>query len=476
YPPKELEPENVRRRHGHRRRPRRLRDRRPPAGARRPPARERRAAAPLRARPRDRRRRAVDRAGPVGRPRLRRDAARGARPARAAVHRAPAADADARPGPRAARRGMGRRQRRDGGGARARALARRDARPRALRPRGRPPRALPRRRGDGVELPRHAAPRRLAARRGGRLPSRGARAADAAHDRQPVRADGADRPRRLGDGRAPPRGAPRHRVRAPLRRARGGDAAVNVVTSVHDLDLPRHGIVGLVPTMGALHGGHEALFEAARPECDVLVASLFVNPAQFDDEHDLAAYPRDLDRDAAFAAAAGVDVLFAPPAAEMYPPGFATWIDPRGAAEGLEEAHRPGHFRGVATICVKLFNLVRPQRAWFGRKDAQQIAVLRQVVRDLNMDVEIRAVDTVRDADGLALSSRNARLAPAEREQALAIPRALAILEAAGLEPDYVAVADLDGPTLAVAAAVGDTRLIDNVPLGEGAERCPRVH
>jgi pantoate--beta-alanine ligase len=249
---------------------------------------------------------------------------------------------------------------------------------------------------------------------------------------------------------------------------------VIVVRSIPELDLPRHGIVGLVPTMGALHEGHAALFAAARPECDVLVASLFVNPAQFSEGADLDTYPRDLDRDAAYAEARGVDVLFAPAPSEMYPPGFATWIEPAGAADGLEGAHRPGHFRGVATVCVKLFNIVRPERAWFGRKDAQQVAVLKQLVRDLNMQVEIRVVETVRDPDGLALSSRNARLSPAERSQALAIPRALAtgdagearrVLAAAGLDPDYVEVADLDGPTLAVAARVGETRLIDNVLL-----------
>jgi pantoate--beta-alanine ligase len=208
--------------------------------------------------------------------------------------------------------------------------------------------------------------------------------------------------------------------------------------------------------------------------CDVLVASLFVNPAQFAEGSDLDAYPRDLERDVGYAEAHGVDVLFAPPSDEMYPPGFATWIEPGGAADGLEGDHRPGHFRGVATVCVKLFNIVRPELAWFGRKDAQQVAVLKQVLRDLNMRVEIRVVDTVRDPDGLALSSRNARLSPAEREQALANPRALAtgdaadarrVLAAAGLDPDYVTVADLDGPTLAVAVRVGDTRLIDNVLL-----------
>jgi pantoate--beta-alanine ligase len=250
-----------------------------------------------------------------------------------------------------------------------------------------------------------------------------------------------------------------------------------VARTIGELDLPRHGVVGLVPTMGALHAGHAALFRAARAECDVLVASVFVNPAQFNNGADLDAYPRDFEHDAELAAADGVDVLFAPSALEMYPPGFATWVSPSGAAEGLEESSRPGHFRGVATVCVKLFNIVRPQLAWFGRKDVQQVAVLKQLVRDLNIPVEIRVVETVRDPDGLALSSRNARLSPAERARALAIPRALetrdldrarAVLAEAGLVPDYVAVADLDGPTLAIAARVGSARLIDNVPLTEG--------
>ena len=234
------------------------------------------------------------------------------------------------------------------------------------------------------------------------------------------------------------------------------------------------GVVGLVPTMGGFHAGHHALFAAARPECDLLAASLFVNPAQFAEGGDLDAYPRDLDADAAFAESAGVDLLFAPSVEEMYPPGFATWVEPGGAADGLEAAHRPGHFRGVATVCLKLFNIIRPQIAWFGRKDAQQVAVLKQLVRDLDLELEIRVVETVRDADGLALSSRNARLSPAERAAATAIPRALAtrdvarartVLADAGIEPEYLAVADLDGPTLAVAARVGRTRIIDNVQL-----------
>lgn len=245
--------------------------------------------------------------------------------------------------------------------------------------------------------------------------------------------------------------------------------------SIAELDLPRHGSVALVPTLGALHAGHTALFDAARRECDVLVASVFVNPAQFADASDFDAYPRDLERDVELAAGHGVDLVFAPPPAEMYPEGFATWVAPEGAAEGLEAAHRPGHFKGVATVCLKLFNIVRPQTAWFGRKDAQQIAVIRQMVRDLNVPVDVRVVETVRDDDGLALSSRNARLTADERIRALAIPRALAtrdpqaardVLHAAGVEPDYVEVADLDGPTLAIAARIGGTRLIDNVQLG----------
>ena len=247
---------------------------------------------------------------------------------------------------------------------------------------------------------------------------------------------------------------------------------MKIVRRIDELELA--GNVGLVPTMGALHDGHRALFRAARAESDVVVASLFVNPAQFDEQTDLAAYPRDEARDAALAEAEGVDVLFAPAAEEIYPPGFSTWIDPGDV--GAEGAARPGHFRGVATVCVKLFNIVRPQRAYFGQKDAQQAAVLRRVVHDLNLPVEIRVLPTVRDADGLALSSRNVRLSPAEREQALALPRALraavgtvdpvAAARAAlnGLDPDYIELVDLDGATvLAAAVRVGSTRLIDNV-------------
>jgi pantoate--beta-alanine ligase len=231
---------------------------------------------------------------------------------------------------------------------------------------------------------------------------------------------------------------------------------------------------GLVPTMGALHDGHRALFRAARAENELVVASLFVNPAQFDQQTDLAAYPRDEARDLELAEAEGVDVVFAPD--ELYPPGFATWVEPDDT--GAEGTSRPGHFRGVATVCLKLFNIVRPERAYFGQKDAQQVAVIRRLVRDLNVPVEIRVVPTVRDPDGLALSSRNRRLSPEERQSALGLPRALesAVAEpdsvaAAraslnGLEPDYVEVLDLgDAKVLAAAVRVGSTRLIDNVLL-----------
>jgi pantoate--beta-alanine ligase len=239
------------------------------------------------------------------------------------------------------------------------------------------------------------------------------------------------------------------------------------------------GEIGLVPTMGAFHDGHLALLRAARAENAVVVASLFVNPAQFEDDADLAAYPRDEARDERLAAEAGVDVLFAPSPDELYPPGFQTWVEVEELGRGLEGDHRPGHFRGVATICLKLFHLVRPRRAYFGQKDAQQVAVVRRLVRDLDLahELEIRVVRTVRDADGLALSSRNARLSEEEREAALALPRALATRDPErarrllnGLDVDYVEVAPFDPPVLAAAVRVGRVRLIDNVPL-EGDER-----
>ena len=236
------------------------------------------------------------------------------------------------------------------------------------------------------------------------------------------------------------------------------------------------GEVGLVPTMGAYHAGHLALFAAARAENDVVVASLFVNPAQFGDARDLARYPRAEAADAAIAEEAGVDVLFAPSVEEIYPPGYETWVEVENASRGLEGEHRPGHFRAVATICLKLFNIVRPRRAYFGQKDAQQVEVVRRMVRDLDLELELRVLPTVRDPDGLALSSRNALLSSAERERALALPRALATKDPerarallAGLDVDYVEVAPFDPPVLAAAVRLGSTRLIDNVPLDEGA-------
>ncbi len=238
--------------------------------------------------------------------------------------------------------------------------------------------------------------------------------------------------------------------------------------------------VGLVPTMGAFHAGHLALFQAAREECETVVVSLFVNPAQFGAAEDLDRYPRDEQRDTQLAGEAGVDFLFAPAAAEMYPEGFGTWVEVGDV--GAESSARPGHFRGVATVCLKLFNIVRPQLAYFGQKDAQQAAVLGRMIRDLDLELELRILPTVRDPDGLALSSRNAYLSKEERVRALALPRGLEAGRTAhvrgsdpvaaarasmnGLEPDYVEVLDLDGITvLAAAARVGPTRLIDNVLL-----------
>ena len=234
--------------------------------------------------------------------------------------------------------------------------------------------------------------------------------------------------------------------------------------------------IGLVPTMGAFHAGHRALFDAARPENDVVVVSLFVNPAQFGDAADLAAYPRDEERDIAIAEAAGVDIVFAPPEEEIYPSGFQTWVEVAEVSRGGEGAARPGHFRAVATVCLKLFSIVRPDRVYFGQKDAQQAAVIERMVRDLELGPSVRIVPTVRDLDGLALSSRNMRLSAGERERALALPRALAAAVGStdpvatarsllnGLDPDYVEVLELRGAkVLAAAARVGSVRLIDNV-------------
>lgn len=255
----------------------------------------------------------------------------------------------------------------------------------------------------------------------------------------------------------------------------------------------RGGSIGLVPTMGAYHEGHLTLFREARAASDTVVASLFVNPTQFLQGEDFGAYPRDEGRDAALAAEAGVDLLYAPAVEEVYPPGFQTFVEVPEVAQSLEGAHRPGHFRGVATVCLKLFLSLRPDRAFFGQKDAQQVAVVRRLVRDLDVELEIVTVPTVRDVDGLALSSRNVYLSPEERQLALALPRALeagraahaagrdaaaaadvartALAAAPGLAVDYVQAARFDALSPAVIAAavrVGRTRLIDNVVLAEG--------
>jgi pantoate--beta-alanine ligase len=268
----------------------------------------------------------------------------------------------------------------------------------------------------------------------------------------------------------------------------------------------RAGIVGLVPTMGAFHAGHHSLIRAARERCDTVVVSLFVNPAQFNEPADLEAYPRDEARDAAEAAELGADVLYAPPVEEVYPPGFSTLVRVERLSDVLEGAERgPGHFAGVCTVVTKLFNVVRPDVAYFGQKDAQQVAVLRRMVRDLDVPVELAVMPTVREPDGLALSSRNVRLSPDERTRALSLSRALRAAETAvaggerdasaveraargalnGVEPEYLALVDpdsfepiktVDGRVLvAVAARIGATRLIDNTIVHTAAtpERAP---
>jgi len=258
--------------------------------------------------------------------------------------------------------------------------------------------------------------------------------------------------------------------------------------------------IGLVPTMGFLHEGHLSLVRAARNECDLVVVSLFVNPTQFGEGEDLEAYPRDENRDAELAAAAGADILWAPTAEEVYPDGFDTAVEVgeslTGVLDGDPAQRGPSHFRGVTTVVAKLFNCVQPDVAYFGRKDAQQAVVIERMARDLDFPVEIEVMPTVREDDGLALSSRNTYLSDAEREQALAISRGLraaeqsaaagerstdALVDAvdkelrnAGLEPEYVEardaeslsrVSELNGRPvlLAVAARVGRARLIDNV-------------
>jgi pantoate--beta-alanine ligase len=271
-----------------------------------------------------------------------------------------------------------------------------------------------------------------------------------------------------------------------------------------ELDAPHRAgeAIGLVPTMGAFHEGHLELIRRARTQNDVVVVSLFVNPAQFGPNEDLDAYPRDEARDAALAEDLGVDVLFAPPVENVYPDGFATTVNVTRLTEVLDghpERRGPEHFAGVTTVVTKLFNMVQPSAAYFGQKDAQQALVVKQLVRDLDIPVRVEVVPTVREQDGLAMSSRNAYLTDEERERALGLSRALAAadrevaagrrdartvlaaasdeLEAHGIEPEYLELRSADdlspadrvnGRTLlAVAARVGRARLIDNVILGD---------
>jgi pantoate--beta-alanine ligase len=256
--------------------------------------------------------------------------------------------------------------------------------------------------------------------------------------------------------------------------------------------------IGLVPTMGYLHEGHLSLLRAARAQCDVVVMSLFVNPTQFGPGEDLDRYPRDEERDLSLAGEAGADFVYAPPVEEVYPPDFSTRVEVDGdltaVLDGDPSRRGPSHFRGVTTVVAKLFNTVQPDVAYFGQKDAQQAAVIRRMVRDLDFPIQVEVMPTVREPDGLAMSSRNAYLSTEDRERAVALSRALRAaeegaragslaagleaarreLDAAGIEPEYLEahdaeqlqpVAELNGsPVLiAVAARVGGARLIDNV-------------
>ncbi|HEX8434954.1 pantoate--beta-alanine ligase [Archangium sp.] len=258
--------------------------------------------------------------------------------------------------------------------------------------------------------------------------------------------------------------------------------------------------LALVPTMGYLHDGHLSLMREGRNRADVVAASIFVNPTQFGPSEDLSRYPRDMTGDLAKCASVGVEVVFAPEPAEVYPPGFQTYVDVEKVSQGLCGARRPGHFRGVATVVTKLLCLFKPHVALFGEKDYQQLQVIRALERDLNLGVEIVGMPTLREADGLAMSSRNAYLSPEDRKRALALSRGLSAaralceggtreaqalvgvvrreLEAAGLREDYVELMDATSLTplsavtpgqparLLVAAFVGTTRLIDNQPIG----------
>jgi len=276
---------------------------------------------------------------------------------------------------------------------------------------------------------------------------------------------------------------------------------MQIAKTIPDLRALREQInssVGFVPTMGYLHQGHLALVKQARIDNSAVIASIYVNPAQFGPREDFASYPRDLDQDLDLLRREGTDIVFVPSDAEMYPPDFSSWIDVEKVTERLEGASRPGHFRGVATVVAKLFNIVQPSRAYFGQKDAQQVMVIKRMVSDLNMGLEIVVVPTVRESDGLAMSSRNVYLSPEERQAATVLFQALTLaqqLKQGGQkdaeevrrqmtsliqeEPlariDYVSIADnetleelslIDRPALAsLAVRIGKTRLIDNTPL-----------
>jgi pantoate--beta-alanine ligase len=289
----------------------------------------------------------------------------------------------------------------------------------------------------------------------------------------------------LLDNPRPPVAAPALRTKAELRSALADGRRAGQT-------------IGLVPTMGYLHEGHLSLIRAARAECDLVVMSLFVNPTQFAPGEDLDRYPRDEERDLRLAGEAGADLVFAPPVEEVYAPGASTVVEVTGSLTGVldgdPQGRGPEHFRGVTTVVAKLFNIVGPHVAYFGQKDAQQAVVIRRMARDLDFPVRIEVMPTVREADGLAMSSRNAYLEPADRERATALSRALAAadrgaragslaegleaasreLEAAGIEPEYLEARDaetlepvqaLEGRAVlvAVAALVGSARLIDNV-------------
>jgi pantoate--beta-alanine ligase len=277
---------------------------------------------------------------------------------------------------------------------------------------------------------------------------------------------------------------------------------MHIITTIAEVRAlrPRFGALGLVPTMGYLHEGHLSLVRQAKAECGAAAASIFVNPTQFGPNEDFASYPRDSERDLALLREAGCDLVWMPPVEEIYPPDFSTFVVVENVTEPLEGARRPGHFRGVATIVAKLLNVVQPSRAYFGQKDAQQTVVIRQMVRDLAIPAEIVVAPTVREADGLAMSSRNSYLEPAQRAAAPVLYRALsraAQLADAGerdaarlrtimqaelsgeplAQVDYISVAHPqtlreldhvgpDGALLSLAVRIGRTRLIDNVVVG----------